>query len=61
MLTCLADILVTDDHIKDIAPFPIQYVKYDNDIAKIAIRDGSVLEKTGPGPVLRSVFTVFSP
>src|SRR5437868_391027 len=34
---CLADILVADDHIKDIASFPIQYVKYDNDIAKIAI------------------------
>ena len=36
-LACLADILVADDRIKDMAPFPIQYVKYDNDIAKIAI------------------------
>src|ERR1041384_1509254 len=36
-LACLADILVADDCIKDMAPFPIQYVKYDNDIAKIAI------------------------
>src|SRR5437764_5228579 len=36
-LTCFADILVADDRIKDMAPFPIQYVKYDNDIAKIAI------------------------
>src|SRR5437764_8317171 len=36
-LTCLADILVADDCIKDMVPFPIQYVKYDNDIAKITI------------------------
>jgi hypothetical protein len=36
-LACLADILVVDDCIKDMAPFPIHYVKYDNDIAKIAI------------------------
>ena len=36
-LACLADILVADDRIKVMAPFPIQYVKYDNDIAKIAI------------------------
>ena len=36
-LTCLADILVADDCIKDMAPFPIHYVKYDNDISKIAI------------------------
>src|SRR5207248_7595373 len=36
-LACLADILVANDHIKDMAPFSIQYVKYDNDIAKIAI------------------------
>ena len=32
-------------------------IRLPNDI----IRDGSVLEKTGPGPVLRSVFTVFGP
>ena len=36
-LACLANILVADDRIKDMAPFPIQYVKYDNDITKIAI------------------------
>ena len=36
-LAYLADILVADNHIKNMAPFPIQYVKYDNDIAKIAI------------------------
>src|SRR5256885_58411 len=36
-LACLADILVADDRIKDMAPFPIQYVKYDNNIAKIVI------------------------
>src|SRR5437763_5737018 len=34
-LACLADIL--DDRIKDMAPFSIQYVNYDNDIANIAI------------------------
>ena len=30
-------------------------------VGSVANRDGSVLEKTGPGPVLRSVFTVFGP
>src|SRR5207253_2693425 len=36
-LACLADILIADDCIKNMAPFLIQYVKYDNEIAKIAI------------------------
>src|SRR3989442_5988340 len=36
-VACFANILVADDRIKDMASFPIQYVKYDNDIAKIAI------------------------
>src|SRR5204863_9451195 len=36
-LACLANILVADNCIKDMTSFPIQYVKYDNDIAKIAI------------------------
>src|SRR2546421_9477456 len=35
--TLFRSILVADDRIKDMTPFPIQYVKYDNNIAKIVI------------------------
>ena len=39
----------------------VQFISTKSFGVLVKARDGSVLEKTGPGPVLRSVFTVFGP